>query len=74
MDCLAELLVSLLMLEHVLLNGVIKENWVFYRKAVRSMCHNPAQFEISLDNLRCLYKRLNEIELELLSGKILQVH
>lgn len=73
MDCLAELLVSLLMLEYVLLNGVIKENWIYYRKAVRSMLHNPAQFDVSSDNLRCLYRRLCDIDNELLSGKILQV-
>lgn len=73
LDCLAELLVSLLMLEYVLINGVIKENWIYYRKAVRSMLHNPAQFGISSDNLRCLYKRLGDIDSELLTGKILQV-
>lgn len=74
LECLAELLVCLVILDNVLLKGAVKEHWSFYKRAVHTMMCNSSQFEISVDNLRSLYKRLVDIDNELLNGKILHVN
>lgn len=73
LDCLSELLVCLITLDTLLSGGIIKEHFVMYKNAIRSMYHSPAEYGVTLDRLQCLYKCLLEIEKILLRGNILQV-
>lgn len=72
LEYLAELLVCLLKLETLLTGGLIKEHFILYKNAIRSIYHSPAEHDITLERLHCLYKCLTEIYNSLLSDTILQ--
>ncbi|XP_017774275.1 PREDICTED: WASH complex subunit 7 [Nicrophorus vespilloides] len=72
MEKLSELLVSIITLDLVLDSATIKDHWCMYRRAVRSMSHNPSQFNLKHESIRALDKKLIEVEAELLSGHIVQ--
>lgn len=53
---------------------MIKDHCNLYQRAIRHMLLNPKEYNIERDTLQCLYKQLNELEAELLTGNIVQVY
>ncbi|XP_022901254.1 WASH complex subunit 4 [Onthophagus taurus] len=72
LDCLSELLVCLAVFDTLLNRPIIKEHCGLYRRSLRYMMSSPGDYEMTMENLQCLFRKVNDIENMLLSGNILQ--
>ncbi|GJQ84460.1 hypothetical protein Trydic_g21021 [Trypoxylus dichotomus] len=72
LDAIGELLICFVTLSSLLNSNKIKNHFRLYQRAIRHMLHNPSEYNMERDALQCLYRQLNELEMNLLSSSILQ--